>query len=175
VVLADAGTFVLAAALLTGWSTPRITRARTRRPEPGGTWLASPSSIRPPAGRRVAVGALLSVAQGMFVVLFVVFVLRRLGGEAGEVGLLRGCRRSAASPAAWCSARSPAGSRRGPWSRPAAWLRRGLPGDLERPALTTAPPLYLVLFAVVGVLIAAGLAGLTTVLLGPRRTSSAAG
>jgi MFS family permease len=34
------------------------------------------------------------------------------------------------------------------------------------PALTTAAPLYLVLFAIVGVPIAAGLAGLTTVLLG---------
>src|SRR6185312_5422139 len=92
VVLADAGTFVLAALLLTGWSTPGVVRGTDGPAAPGRDWLAGLAVIR--SDHRLAGGgaggALLSVAQGMFVVLFVVFVLRQLGGEAGEVGLLRG-------------------------------------------------------------------------------------
>ena len=169
VVLADAGTFVLAAALLTGWSTPRITRSVDAPAGAGRDWLAGLAVIR--SDRRlvggVAVGALLSVAQGMFVVLFVVFVLRRLGGEAGEVGLLRGVQ-AVGGIAGGLVLGTIAGR-----FAPRTLVAAGCFGFgavclaiWNGPALTTAAPLYLVLFAVVGVPIAAGLAGLTTVLLG---------
>lgn len=171
VVLADAGTFVLAALLLTGWSaaTPAIPRGVERPAGPGRDWLAGLAVIR--SDRRllggVAVGALLSVAQGMFVVLFVVFVLRRLGGEAGEVGLLRGIQ-AVGGIAGGVVLGTVAGR-----FAPRTLVAAGCFGFgavclaiWNAPALTTAAPLYLVLFAIVGVPIAAGMAGLTAVLLG---------
>lgn len=169
VVLADAGTFVLAALLLTGWSTPGVVRGTDGPAAPGRDWLAGLAVIR--SDRRlaggVAVGALLSVAQGMFVVLFVVFVLRRLGGEAGEVGLLRGVQ-AVGGIAGGVVLGAVAGR-----FAPRTLVAAGCFGFgavclviWNGPALTTATPPYLVLFAVVGVPIAAAMAGLTTVLLG---------
>lgn len=169
VVLADAGTFVLAALLLTGWSTPGVVRGTDGPAAPGRDWLAGLAVIR--SDRRlaggVAVGALLSVAQGMFVVLFVVFVLRQLGGEAGEVGLLRGVQ-AVGGIAGGVVLGAVAGR-----FAPRTLVAAGCFGFgavclviWNGPALTTAAPPYLVLFAVVGVPIAAAMAGLTTVLLG---------
>jgi MFS family permease len=171
VVLADAGTFVLAALLLTGWSTPHVARTAAGAGPAGARrdWLAGLAVIR--ADRRlvggVAVGALLSVAQGMFVVLFVVFVLRRLGGEAGEVGLLRGVQ-AVGGIAGGLVLGAVAGR-----IAPRTLVATGCFGFAavclaiwNGPMLSTAPPLYLGLFAIVGVPIAAGLAGLMTVLLG---------
>jgi MFS family permease len=169
VVLADAGTFLLAALLLTGWSTPPIARSADRPAGTGRDWLAGLAVIR--SDRRlvggVAVGTLLSVAQGMFVVLFVVFVLRRLGGGAAEVGLLRGVQ-AVGGIAGGLVLGAVAGR-----FAPRTLVAAGCFGFgavclaiWNGPVLSTAPPLYLVLFAIVGVPIAAGLAGLTTVLLG---------
>ena len=169
VVLADAGTFVLAALLLTGWSTPGVVRGTDGPAAPGRDWLAGLAVIR--SDRRlaggVAVGALLSVAQGMFVVLFVVFVLRQLGGEAGEVGLLRGVQ-AVGGIAGGVVLGAVAGR-----FAPRTLVAAGCFGFgavclviWNGPAVTTAAPPYLVLFAVVGVPIAAAMAGLTTVLLG---------
>ena len=169
VVLADAGTFVLAALLLTGWSTPGVVRGTDGPAAPGRDWLAGLAVIR--SDRRlaggVAVGALLSVAQGMFVVLFVVFVLRQLGGEAGEVGLLRGVQ--AVGGIAGGAVLGAVAGRFAPRTLVAAGCFGFGAVCLviwNGPALTTATPPYLVLFAVVGVPIAAAMAGLTTVLLG---------
>jgi len=169
VVLADAGTFVLAALLLTGWSTPGVVRGTDGPAAPGRDWLAGLAVIR--SDRRlaggVAVGALLSVAQGMFVVLFVVFVLRQLGGEAGEVGLLRGVQ--AVGGIAGGAVLGAVVGRFAPRTLVAAGCFGFGAVCLviwNGPALTTATPPYLVLFAVVGVPIAAAMAGLTTVLLG---------
>ena len=169
VVLADAGTFVLAALLLTGWSTPGVVRGTDGPAAAGQDWLAGLAVIR--SDRRlaggVAVGALLSVAQGMFVVLFVVFVLRQLGGEAGEVGLLRGVQ-AVGGIAGGVVLGAVAGR-----FAPRTLVAAGCFGFgavclviWNGPAVTTVAPPYLVLFAVVGVPIAAAMAGLTTVLLG---------
>jgi MFS family permease len=168
VVLADAATFVLAALLITGWSVPQVARTA----EPAGArreWLDGLAVIK--GDRRlvggVLVGSLLSVAQGMFVLLFVVFVLRRLGGEAAEVGLLRGVQAVGGIAGGLTIG---------------AVARRLAPQTLvavgcfgfgavclaiwNGPALTTATPLYLLLFIAVGIPIAAATAGLMSVLLG---------
>jgi len=107
------------------------------------------------------------VAQGMFVVLFVVFVLRQLGGEAGEVGLLRGVQ--AVGGIAGGAVLGAVAGRFAPRTLVAAGCFGFGAVCLviwNGPAVTTAAPPYLVLFAVVGVPIAAAMAGLTTVLLG---------
>jgi MFS family permease len=168
VVLADAATFVLAALLVTGWSVPRVPRTAA----PAGArreWLDGLAVIR--GDRRlvggVLVGSLLSVAQGMFVVLFVVFVLQRLGGQAAEVGVLRGVQAVGGIVGGLTIG---AVARR---LAPRTLVAAGCIGFgtaclaiWNGPTLTTAIPLYLVLFVVVGIPIAAATAGLMSVLLG---------
>jgi MFS family permease len=103
----------------------------------------------------------------MFVVLFVVFVLDRLGGGAGEVGYLRGVQAVGGIAGGLLLGVL------APRFAPRTLVVAGCIGFgtvclaiWNTPALTTAALPYVLLFAVIGVPIAAGLAGLTTVLLG---------
>jgi MFS family permease len=102
----------------------------------------------------------------MFLVLFVVFVLRRLAGGAGEVGLLRGMQAVGGiagglvlgALASRLSHRALVGG--GCFGFAAVCL-----AIWNLPALTTALPAYVLLFVLVGLPVAAGTAGLTAVLL----------
>jgi MFS family permease len=88
VVLVDVASFLLAAALLATLGTADPVRAAG---EPAWrAWLDGVREIRGPLRPMVGVVALMATGQGLFVVLFVVFVTERLGGGAAEVGLLRG-------------------------------------------------------------------------------------
>jgi MFS family permease len=86
IVVADASSFLLSAALMWG--------IRTATPLPSGATSDEGATGRPFSRRPVRAGlvvlALMAVAQGLFVVLFVVFVARSLHGTAAENGLLRG-------------------------------------------------------------------------------------
>jgi MFS family permease len=94
VVVIDVASFLavaLSAALLGGSARPAAGAAGER----AGTLRAWIEGLRIIAARRelrVATGILAvgAVAQGMFVVLFVVWVSRELGGGSEEIGLLRG-------------------------------------------------------------------------------------
>lgn len=106
VILADAGTFLVAALLASRPTRPRQGAAVPRResmPDRGAVagiasislvrgWLDGLAVVaRTPMLRRVlAVVSCMALAQGAFVVLFVLFVLRDLGGDAADVGILRG-------------------------------------------------------------------------------------
>lgn len=169
VVLGDVATFVLAAALLTGWSVaPGPRRPDQDQEGMARQWVAGLAVIRADRLLRgtLLVSALIQVAQGMFVVLFVVFVLRRLGGGGADVGLLRGVQAVGGIAGGLVLG---AVARRVP-----PWLLAG-GGTLgfaavclaiwNGPALTTALPLYIALFVLVGLPIAAANAGLLTVAL----------
>jgi MFS family permease len=97
VVLCDAASFLIAALLLARGPSRAGTQApaagaAAADPVAGGPTAAGLGLIRRDRrlGGALAVIAVSSVAQGIFVVLFVVFVIRVLHGGASEVGLLRG-------------------------------------------------------------------------------------
>jgi MFS family permease len=93
-VIGDAISFLLGAALLS------LVRPRPLSPPTGpvsspgvvGEWVAGLRVVARDRGLRwgLVVDGLAAVAQGIFTVLFVLFVARELGGDGAEVGLLRG-------------------------------------------------------------------------------------
>jgi MFS family permease len=105
VVILDAITYVASSVLIAGVR-PAVAVATEPSPQDVPAGPAGPSGIRRLAAdwldgvrtigrdRRlrsvVLIGALSQVSQGIFVVLFVVFVLDRLHGTPGDVGLIRG-------------------------------------------------------------------------------------
>jgi MFS family permease len=130
--------------------------------------LAAGSTGRPFARRTIRVGLVVtgvaSVAQGVFVVLFVVFVARVLHGDAAETGLLRGVQAVGAIGGGLLLAVTAR-------IRPArlvglSCLVFGLVAltTWNAPRLTTAVPLYVALFVAAGVPGVAMMAGMTTVL-----------
>jgi MFS family permease len=105
-VIGDAASFLLGAALIALVGPPRRAAVdpAVHSPAPGpapvpaaphgvaGEWL---DGLRVTLGNRelrwgLVVNGLAAVAQGIFTVLFVVFVTRELGGDGADVGLLRG-------------------------------------------------------------------------------------
>ncbi|GGM06771.1 MFS transporter [Dactylosporangium sucinum] len=142
IVLADLVTFLTAAALIAGiGARPAPARAKT--------------AARAPLGRirlALAVAALAGIAQGIFVVLFVVWVARELGGGATETGLLRGVQAVGAIAAGVLLAVL----RRTPGPAVLIPAGAGAFGLLSvavwnGPVVTTALPVYVALFVLVGV------------------------
>lgn len=90
VLIADALTFLAAAALLAGRGS-RPERAGTR-PRPLREWAEGFKVVTgtPVLRRATGVVACMALAQGAFVVLFVLFCVRDLGGSEADVGVLRG-------------------------------------------------------------------------------------
>jgi predicted MFS family arabinose efflux permease len=88
IVAVDAASFLLAFALIARLTPSGRAPARAHD-EPGATRWRATLRQRPVRGA-LTVLITASTAQGIFVVLFVVFVARELHGDAGEIGLLRG-------------------------------------------------------------------------------------
>jgi MFS family permease len=86
IVIGDAASFLLAAALTWGVRPAKATApvSGASSPRPGGHPFA-----RRPIRAGLAVTAITAIGQGLFIVLFVVFVARTLHGNAAENGLLR--------------------------------------------------------------------------------------
>jgi Na+/melibiose symporter-like transporter len=97
VLLVDAATFAGVAALF-AWHPPRAAAARGAAMCPGGRpgvlreWREGFGVVArsAPLRRTMVVVGLAALAQGAFVVLFVLFVVRDLGGSEADVGVLRG-------------------------------------------------------------------------------------
>jgi len=103
IVAVDAATFVVSALFVAAIRVPaaageaageqsRPERPRPERPHLVADWVDGLRTIvrTPRLGPAIAIGAASQVAQGMFVVLFVVFVLDVLRADGAAVGLIRG-------------------------------------------------------------------------------------
>jgi MFS family permease len=161
IVVADAVSFLIAA-----WLIARLPGRTARLPgttaRPGGVPGAHSDAVPSPRGFLAAlrgreirfallVAFVADIAQGIFVVLFIVFVARRLHGGSGEIGLLRGIQAVGAIGAGLVlsfAARSGSAAR----LTAGAALVFGLL-DLavwNASTLTTAVPVYIALFIAVG-------------------------
>jgi predicted MFS family arabinose efflux permease len=88
VVAVDAASFALAAVVLVGVRPGDHARSDPDEPADEGPVRAA---LRSPGVRPIlAVAFVAQIAQGIFLVLFVLFVAQRLHGGSGEIGLLRG-------------------------------------------------------------------------------------
>lgn len=173
IVLCDAASFLVAAALLASSGSRRpaadVPAAAAAQPGPGPgdpapgglfrQWLAGLALIRRDRrlGGALAVTAISAVAQGVFVVLFVVFVIQVLHGGAPEVGLLRGVQAVGAIIGGMLLA--PLGHRLAPHRLAGAGLLAFGLVELaiwNGPSVTTRLGLYVVLF------VAAGLPGIVS-------------
>jgi MFS family permease len=171
IVIADGVSFLLAASLIAGLPRPGshdpgvAARPPSTRPALDGgpadaEWAAvlSPRPVR--AGLLVLLTA--SVAQGIFVVLFIVFVARVLHGGSAEIGLLRGVQAVGAIIAglALVAARRIGAAALTAWASFVFGLLDLAVWNL--PHLTLAAPVYVALFAVVGAPGTALVTGLTS-------------
>jgi MFS family permease len=165
VLLADALTFLGVAALLFG---PRTGRVRTAaQPHLLREWVEGFVVVaRTPVLRRATgVVACMALAQGAFVVLLVLFVVRDLGGSEADVGVLRGVQAVGA-----LAGGALLGTVVGRWepSRLVA-ISLGVFGVLSliiwnAPTLTTAFGVYVALFVAAGAPGIATMTGLVTLL-----------
>jgi MFS family permease len=171
IVLCDAASFLMAALLLVRGGAPAAVpaaagsssaargeglAARPTAPEVGllRQWLDGLGLIRRDRrlGGAMAVLAVSSMAQGIFVVLFVVFVFQALHGGAAEVGLLRGVQ--AVGALIGGALLTPLGHRLAPRHLAGAGLLAFGLVDLaiwNGPSLTTDQGLYVALFVAAGV------------------------
>jgi MFS family permease len=151
IVLADAASYALAAVLIARVPRTRRVRATIAAPADRSPIRFLDVLHRRPIRRALALTFFADIAQGIFLVLFIVFVARRLHGGAGETGVLRGVQALGAIGAGVMLAtlarrRAPVGLMAG------AALAFGVISLLvwNLPALTRAPAVYAVLFAIVG-------------------------
>jgi MFS family permease len=157
IVAVDLVTFVAAAVLIAGVAGAPAAAVRT----PGGRGAFG--------GRRVWAGlgiaALAGTAQGIFVVLFVVWVARELGGGPAETGLLRGVQAVGAIALGLLLAAAPRTPAPGTLVAAGCAAFGGLSLIVwNGPAVTTALPVYLGLFVLVGAPAVVMLTGLTSLL-----------
>ena len=137
IVAVDAVSFLLAAALIAGLP-------------PGAALPAAPARRGRPLRHGLIVLFLASVAQGIFVVLFVVFVARELHGDAAEIGLLRGVQAIGAIGAGLVLSLAVRLAPRRLTTIGALALGLLSLAIWNGPALTTAQPAYVALFIAVG-------------------------
>lgn len=169
IVVIDAATYLLSAVLIATLPAVAASSPTSSRRRSGGLWEAL--RIRRLAGA-YAVIFITSVAQGMFLLLFVLFVLGPLHGSDADVGLLRGIQAVGAITAGLVLGFLVRGS--SPRTLTAASvLAFGVISLVtwNLPALTTSIGWYVLLFAGVGAPGVVMLAGLISVLQGsePRR------
>jgi MFS family permease len=161
---ADGASFLLAVGLIAGLAPGVSGRTSTAHSvaRDGRGWRALMRTPRVRAG--LLVYGISSIAQGIFVVLFIVFVARVLHGDAAEIGLLRGVQAIGAITAGVALALSPRISA-GRLTAAAAIAFGVLDLTIwNAPLLSTGEFVFVALFVAVGVPGTGIAIGLTTVL-----------
>lgn len=162
IVVGDAVSFLLCATLIRNL---HAAPAVTPRPEHGpGIAPAGTAELlaRRPIRAGLAVLALTATAQGLFIVLFVVFVARTLHGTAAENGVLRGVQAIGAVAGGFLLARS-GGTRPGRLTGWSCLLFGAIALAIwNLPHATSWEPVYMALFIVVGVPTVGMVSGLTS-------------
>ena len=166
VVVVDGLSFLVVAAATAAVRTEaRALRRDGDDPAGGGGTRAGLAVLRRtrPLPALFATTTISQVAQGMFVVLFLAFVVRRLGGDGADVGIIRGMQAVGGIAGGVLLAR--VGGR----TAPATLIGLGFGGmaawgfvTWNLPALTTATPVYAAVMALVGPAAIACSVGLTT-------------
>jgi hypothetical protein len=164
IVVGDASSFLLAGALI--WGT-----GAAAAPVPSGSQVlrqgqavAGRPFSRRPIRAGMAVLGLTATAQGLFIVLFVVFVARTLHGTAAENGVLRGVQAIGAIGGGLLLARA-GNARPGRLTGSACLVFGAITLTAWNiPRLTTWEPVYVALFIAVGVPAIGMMSGLTSAL-----------
>jgi MFS family permease len=173
IVAVDAATFVAAALFVVAIRVPAAAddavreQPRSERPHLVADWIDGLRTIirTPRLGPAIAIGAASQVAQGIFVVLFVVFVLDVLRADGAAVGLIRGVQAIGG-----IAAGIGIGMLHGRVSNRAlvgvGFIAFGLISLLtwNLSAVTDAVPVYVVLFMIVGVPAVATFVGLQSMI-----------
>jgi len=155
IVVADAVTYLIAALLIARLRLGRPARPPSPRDRTAQATSPASAFLSAIRGREVRPGLVVAftaqIAQGIFVVLFVLFVAQRLHGGAAEIGLMRGVQAIGALAAGLAlslatTALSPA--RLTAWAAVLFGLLDLLVWNL--PLLSTATVVYLTLFILVG-------------------------
>jgi MFS family permease len=168
IVAADGISFLAAAALIASLAPPAAAARDTPGPDAAPPDTADAGwgpTVRSPQIRAgLLVLLIASVAQGIFVVLYIVFAARVLHGGSGEIGLLRGVQAIGAIAIAvpLALARRIGARALTAWASIAFGLLDLAIWNL--PHLTLAVPVYVVLFVVVGAPGTALVSGLTSAL-----------
>jgi MFS family permease len=164
IVACDAFSFLLAGALIWGMGVAAApVPSGSRVPRQGQTAARSPFSRRPIRAGMAVLG-LTAAAQGLFIVLFVVFVARTLHGTAAENGVLRGVQAIGAVGGGLLLART-GNVRPGQLTGSACLVFGAIAlAAWNIPRLTTWEPVYVALFIAVGVPAIGMMSGLTSAL-----------
>lgn len=164
IVVVDAASFLLSAALIAGVHAAAAPTPSGKEAVGQQSTTAGNPLLRQPVRASLAVVGLSAVGQGLFVVLFVVFIARTLHGTAAENGLLRGVQAIGALAGGVALAR--AGSIRPGRLTGTACLVLGAISlaAWNMPHLTTWEPVYIALFVAVGLPAIGLMSGLTSAL-----------
>jgi MFS family permease len=163
IVVGDASSFLVAGTLIWSTAAAAVAPSGAQLPRQGQTAPRSPFTRRPVRAGMAVLG-LTAIAQGLFIVLFVVFVARTLHGTAAENGVLRGVQAIGAIGGGLLLARAGNAAPR----RLTGWACL-LFGAISLTAwnmarLTTWEPVYVALFIAVGIPAVGMMSGLTSAL-----------
>ncbi|WP_051450822.1 MFS transporter [Actinospica robiniae] len=164
IVVGDSFSFLICAALIRSVHTATVVARQSEKAAQNGKSRMSELLARRPIRAGLTVVALTAMAQGLFIVLFVVFVARTLHGTAAENGVLRGVQAIGAVAGGLLLARS-GNARPGRLTAWSCLLFGAIALTIwNLPHATSWEPIYVALFVAIGVPAVGMVSGLVSAL-----------